>query len=83
MDDKDFKVIYKCEHMYEAEIIKANLESGGIETFILDQKDRSYPTVGGKIMIKVLVSPENEADALEYINSLNNELNNENDEEEQ
>lgn len=73
MKDENFKVIYTCEHMYEAELLKANLESAGIETFIMGQKDRNYPPIGGPAMIKVLVANENEQEALEYLNSLNND----------
>jgi len=64
-------IVYTCFERYEAEMMKTNLESAGIETFILEQSDKSFPAYGDLTMVKLLVKKEDSADALEFINSLN------------
>jgi hypothetical protein len=50
---------------------KANLESADIETLILSQKDRSYPTVGDLAIVKILVRRSDVDSALEIIRDIN------------
>lgn len=57
--------------MYEAEIIKANLESADIEAVILSQQDRNYPFLGNASSIKIFVRKENETSARDYLESIN------------
>ena len=48
-------------------MVSANLESGGIETILMNQKDSSYPASGMKGGIGLYVRSENENEAKEYI----------------
>lgn len=67
----DFSMVYTCDTLIEAEMIKANLESTGIETFVLNQQDRNYPGSGNIALIKVFVRKDNEEDAVEFLQTLN------------
>ena len=51
----DWVVLFGCEMLYEAEMIKSNLEGANIEALVLNQKDRNFPTDGDLSVIKVLV----------------------------
>lgn len=53
--NSDWIVAYTTDVMYEAEMYKANLESAGIETTILGQKDKSFPMPGDLSVIKLLI----------------------------
>ncbi len=77
----DWVIAYTCGDSYEAEMLKTNLESAGIETLILAQKDRNYPTVGDLAIIKVLVTRKYANEAMEIINDINSQnIENENEE---
>ena len=67
----DWIIVYTCDESYEAEMLKANLESVNIETQILSQKDRNYPSVGNFSVIKVLVKKSDQQSALEIIDDIN------------
>ncbi len=71
----DWIVIYTTEASFEAEMLKANLESAGIETLILSQKDQSFPAVGDLAIIKVLVKRNDVEAASEIISDINKENN--------
>lgn len=67
----DWIVVYTCAEPYEAEMLKTNLESAEIETLILSQKDRNYPTVGNFSIVKLLVKKSDQEEAREIINDIN------------
>ncbi len=67
----DWIVVYTTNESYKAEMYKANLEGADIETSILGQKDRNYPTVGDLAVIKILVRKKDAEAALEIINDIN------------
>lgn len=52
---KDWEVVYSTPQLYEAEMVRTNLETAGIESLILEQKDTSFPLGGELGEIKVLV----------------------------
>lgn len=73
----DWIIVYTCDELYEAEMLKANLESVNIETLILSQKDRNYPTVGNFSVVKILVKKIDQQSALEIIEDINKRSGNE------
>ena len=68
----DWVVAYTTDAEYEAEMLKANIESAGINVRILGQKDQSFPVVGDLSVIKILVPRKDANDAVEIINDINN-----------
>ncbi len=68
---EDWIIVYICDEPYEAEMFKSNLESAGIDTLIISQKDRSYPTIGDLAVVKLLVKKTDQQEALEIINDIN------------
>lgn len=64
---KDWEIVYQSCELYEAEIIKSNLENADIECVILNQKDRSFNLDGAMGMIKVLVTKDKVSEALTII----------------
>lgn len=68
---KDWTTIFKTNEMYEAEMIKANLAGGEIDSIILSQKDKNFPGVGDLSIIKVLVKKIDEEDAKIIISDIN------------
>lgn len=73
----DWTIIYTCSENYEAEMLKANLESADIETLILAQKDRNYPAVGNFSVIKILVQKKDAEIAVAILNDINRNSNKE------
>lgn len=67
----DWVIVYTCAETYDAEMYKANLESAEIETMIISQKDRNYPTAGNFSVIKILVRKSDQTSAREIINDIN------------
>ncbi len=67
----DWIVIYTCSEIYEAEMLKTNLESAQIETLLLSQKDKNFPGVGYLSLIKLLVKKTDQESAIEIINDIN------------
>ena len=70
-NENDFTLLTVCTQLYEAEIIKANLESADIETIILSQQDSNYPCLGNASAIKIFIRKENEELAREYLENIN------------
>lgn len=63
-----WEVIYTTSVIYEAQMLKANIESAGIPIEILSQQDSSRMlTVGNLSIIKLLVPSELYEDAMEII----------------
>lgn len=52
---KDWEEVYSTPQLYEAEMVRTNLETAGIESVLLEQKDTSFPLGGELGEIKVLV----------------------------
>jgi hypothetical protein len=48
--------------VYEAEMIKTNLESAGIPAMVLSQSDRMYFTTLGDLAVTEVMVPKNEAE---------------------
>lgn len=76
----DWTIVYTTDAMYEAEMLKANLESADIETEILGQKDRNLPGVGDLSIIKILVRKRDSEDATAIIKDINSRKINDQDE---
>lgn len=74
--NEDWVVIYKTDHEYKAEMLKDNLESAGIETNILSQKDHNFPAPGNFSVIKILVKKQDVDSALTFIEEMNKESEN-------
>ncbi len=70
LDEDNLALLTICTQMYEAEFIKANLESADINAFILSKQDRNYPFLG---TIKVFVKKEDENSARDYLENINNQ----------
>lgn len=70
-NEDDFTLLTICSQMYEAEIIKANLESSDIDAFILSQQDSNYPFLGNTSAIKIFIRKEDETPAREYLENIN------------
>jgi len=67
----DWFIIYTCADPLEAEMIKSNLSGAGIESIIISQKDRSYPSIGDMAVVKLLVKKKDGSEALAIINDIN------------
>lgn len=63
----DYLMVYSCFDLYEAEMLKTNLESGGILCEIVNKKDSSYPGLGNNADIHLFVRVEDGEAAFEYL----------------
>ncbi len=70
---EDWVVIYGTDKSYEADMIKANLEGAKIETLLLSQNDKNFPTVGDLSVIKILVKKTDSEAAVEIVNDINSQ----------
>lgn len=68
---KDWVVVYSCDNVVEADMLKSNLKGANIEAIILNQSDSSFPAVGDLSGVKVLVKDKDSQDALAIINDIN------------
>ena len=68
--DEDYALVYTCGQIYEADMMKANLNGAGIKVFILNQADREFPGSGNVSLVKLFVEKKNEFDALDFIHNL-------------
>ena len=71
--EENWEVVYTSGLDYEVEMIKDNLESAGIISAILSQKDRNFPAPGDFSVVKLLVHKEDVADALNFIQKIKSE----------
>ncbi len=78
---KDWEEVFSSPQLYEAEMVKTNLESAGIECMILDKKDSSFPLGGELGEIKVMVPKYRVEEALLIIEKLEKEFEENEDEE--
>lgn len=69
----DWEEVFSTPQLYEAEMIKTNLESAGLECLILDQKDTSFPLGGELGEIKVLVPKYRLEEAKQIIEKIGNQ----------
>jgi hypothetical protein len=67
---EDWATVYSTDAMYEAEMIKANLEGAEIETIILSQKDKNFPASGDLSVIKILVKKVDAEEAKDIISEI-------------
>jgi hypothetical protein len=67
----DWAIVYLTEKMYEADMIKANLDGANIESIIISQKDINFPSPGDLSVIKLLVKKSDVQDANEIIKDIN------------
>jgi hypothetical protein len=66
----DWVVITTVPEQYEAEMIKANLEGGDIESLIYSKQDRNFPVSFAWASIKILVKKTEVNVALQIINDI-------------
>jgi predicted amidophosphoribosyltransferase len=69
----DWLVACNCGDNIEAEMMKTNLESAGIESLILSQSDRSFPLEGNMSIVKVLIKKTDAEEASAIINDILND----------
>jgi len=75
---EEMEIVFTCSRVYEAEMVKANLEGAGIEAYVLSQDDSSFPGEGDLSIAKVMVRASDAKEAIEFIESTkNNDINNE------
>ena len=67
---EDWTSIYSTDVLYEAEMIKANLEGAEIKSIILSQKDKSFPASGDLSVIKIMVKKVDAEDAQKIISDI-------------
>ena len=70
LSENDWVLIYTSFDEVEIDMIKDNLESAGMETTVISQKDRSFPVPGDLSPIKLLVRKSDLQPALNFIEDL-------------
>lgn len=76
VNPSDWVILCNCKDSYEAQMLKSNLEGADIETLILDQQDRNFPTEGDLKVIKLLVKKTDAETAVEIANDIEKHSNN-------
>jgi hypothetical protein len=71
--EENWEVVFTSNKEYEVEMLKDNLESAGITAAILNQQDRNFPAPGDFTIIKLLVKKEDVNAALDFIQNLDSE----------
>jgi len=66
----DWEEVFSSPQQYEAEMVKTNLESAGIEAIVFDKKDSSFPLGGELGEIKVYVPKDKVEEAKTIIEKL-------------
>ena len=69
--EENWEVVFTSGKDYEVEMLKDNLESAGITSTILSQKDHNFPAPGNFSIIKLLVRKEDISSALDFIQKIN------------
>lgn len=78
INTEEMEIVFTCSKLYEAEMVKSNLEGAGIEVYVLSQEDTSFPADGDLSIAKVMVRASDAKEAVEIIQSIkNNSINNE------
>lgn len=70
--EHDWIVVYTSDQEYDIQMMKDSLESSGIETNVLSQKDSNFPVTGDLAVIKLLVKSEDVASAEKFIDEIKN-----------
>lgn len=71
--EDNWEVVYTSSQEYEIEMLRDNLESAGIKATMLSQKDRNFPAPGDFSVVKLLVHKDNLKPALNYIQQVKRE----------
>lgn len=66
-EEEDWVLVYTSFDEFEVDMIIGNLESAGISTSKLSQKDHSFPAPGDLSVVKLMVSKNDVQAALEFI----------------
>lgn len=66
----DWVVVYSTGTEYEANMLKSNLEGADIESTVLKQSDRNFPTQGDLSVVKLLVKKTDANEATLIINDI-------------
>ena len=69
--EENWEGIFTSGKDYEVGMLRDNLESAGIASTILSQKDHNFPAPGDFSIVKLLVRKEDIPDALEFIQKTN------------
>ncbi len=77
----DWEEVFSSPQHYEAEMVKTNLESAGIEAVVFDKKDSSFPLGGELGEIKVYVPKDKVEEALLIIGKIESQTGDEEDNE--
>lgn len=80
--EENWQVVYTSGQEYEIEMLRDNLESAGIKTAMLSQKDRNFPAPGDFSLVKLFVRNEDVQSALNFIEQVKNVQDNDESEEE-
>jgi hypothetical protein len=67
LSEEDWVLVYKTGDEVEIEMIRANLESAGLEVNVLSQKDHNFPAPGDLSIVKLSVRKANVQEALNFI----------------
>lgn len=71
--EENWQVVYTSSQEYDVEMLRDNLESAGIKTSILSQKDRNFPAPGDFSLVKLFVRKEDVQAALNFIEQIKSE----------
>jgi hypothetical protein len=71
INPEDWEVVFTTNEEYEADMLKANFEGAGIETAIIQKKDRNFPAIGDFAVIKIMVKKVDAEAALQIISDIN------------
>ncbi len=70
LPDLKLELIFTASYEYETGMVKDMLESAGINSYILVQKDRNYPAPGNLSVIKLFVEDKDADEAREIIRQI-------------
>lgn len=70
LPDIKLELVYTASYEYETGLIKDVLESAGIKSYVLVQRDRNYPAPGNLSLIKLFVEEKNAEQAKEIIGDI-------------
>jgi hypothetical protein len=71
--EENWVVVFTSNQEYEVEMLKNNLDGAGITSAILSQKDRNFPSPGDFSVVKLLVKKDDLKDALNFIQTVMNQ----------
>jgi hypothetical protein len=74
LSEEDWALVFTSFSEIEADMLKGNLESAGINSSVLSQKDSSFPAPGNLSVVKLFVKKADVAAALEFIQKFKSDL---------